>query len=215
MSITFYAGSGSPFVWRVWLALEHKALAYDLKMLSFSAGDTRKPEFLKLNPHHKVPVIVDGEFTLYESTAIVEYLEDAYPASGLGPLFPSNPKQRAKVRRFIAEFDSCLFYAMLPIAQQLFFKPEAEWSLEKIDQGRQTFVEELAILETQIQSDYVAGDLSAADYTLYPIIAGALRLDLKKPDLKISTALGPNILAWKKRIETLPFLEKTRPPHWK
>ena len=45
MSITFYYGSGSPYAWRVQLALEHKALAYDRKVLSFSAGDTRKPDF--------------------------------------------------------------------------------------------------------------------------------------------------------------------------
>jgi glutathione S-transferase len=42
MSISFYCGSGSPYAWRVWLALEHKQLAYDLKMLSFSAGDLSK-----------------------------------------------------------------------------------------------------------------------------------------------------------------------------
>ena len=37
--ITFYYGSGSPFAWRVWLALEHKKLAYDFKLMSFSDGD--------------------------------------------------------------------------------------------------------------------------------------------------------------------------------
>ena len=55
------------------LALEHKALPYERKVLSFSAGDTRKPEFLALNPRHRVPVMVDGDFVLYESNAIVEY----------------------------------------------------------------------------------------------------------------------------------------------
>jgi len=42
--LTFYYGSGSPYAWRVWLALEHKAIAYELKMISFSAGDLKKPE---------------------------------------------------------------------------------------------------------------------------------------------------------------------------
>src|SRR5437763_1239074 len=46
MAITFYYGSGSPYAWRVHLALEHKALPYERKVLSFSAGDTRKPEFV-------------------------------------------------------------------------------------------------------------------------------------------------------------------------
>ena len=53
---SLYYGSGSPYAWRVQLALEHKALAYERKVLSFSAGDTRKPEFLALNPRHRVPI---------------------------------------------------------------------------------------------------------------------------------------------------------------
>ena len=61
MAITFYYGAGSPFAWRVWLALEHKALAYELKVLSFSDGDLKKPEFAALNPRRKIPVLVDAD----------------------------------------------------------------------------------------------------------------------------------------------------------
>ena len=64
---------------------------YELKVLSFSAGDTRKPEFIALNPRHQVPVLVDGDFVLYESNAIVEYLDEAYPGRG-APLFPGDVK---------------------------------------------------------------------------------------------------------------------------
>src|SRR5229473_6821470 len=79
MALAFYYASGSPYAWRVWLALEHKGIPYEMKTLSFDAGDLRKPEFLKLNPRHRVPVIVDDGFVLYESAAIVEYLEDREP----------------------------------------------------------------------------------------------------------------------------------------
>ena len=72
MALDFYHGHGSPYSWRVWLALEHKGIAYELKVLSFSAGDTRKPEFMALTPRHRVPTLVDGDFVLYESNAIVE-----------------------------------------------------------------------------------------------------------------------------------------------
>ncbi len=105
MALTLYAGSGSPFAWRVQLALEHKALPYELKMLSFSARDTLKPEFIALNPRHQVPVLVDGDFVLYESNAIVEYLDEAYPGRG-APLFPGDARQRALVRRLIEEIDN-------------------------------------------------------------------------------------------------------------
>src|SRR6476469_1572924 len=104
MSRTLYYGSGSPYAWRVQLALEHKALPYELKVLSFSAGDTRKSEFLALNPRQRVTVLVDGDFVLYESIAIVEYLAEANPATG-APLFPGDVRTRALVRRLIMEVD--------------------------------------------------------------------------------------------------------------
>ena len=46
MALTFYYGSGSPYAWRVWFALEHKQVPYELQVMSFSAGDLRKPEYL-------------------------------------------------------------------------------------------------------------------------------------------------------------------------
>src|SRR5215216_2874463 len=79
MALTFYNASGSPYGWRVWLALEHKGLPYELKMLSFDKGDLKTPEFRALNPRGRVPVIVDDGFPLFESAAIVEYLEDKQP----------------------------------------------------------------------------------------------------------------------------------------
>ena len=124
MAITLYYGSGSPYAWRVHLALEHKALPYDRKMLSFSAGDTRKPEFVALNPRHRVPTITDGDLTLYESNAIVEYLEEAYPGRGQ-PLFPGDVKNRALIRRLISEVDNYFDKATDEITTQAFStKPE-------------------------------------------------------------------------------------------
>src|SRR5207247_10240 len=105
MSLVLYYGSGSPYAWRAQFALEHKALPYERKVLSFSAGDTRKPEFLALNPRHRVPVLVDGDFVLYESNAIVEYLDEAHPATG-APLFPGDVRTRARVRRLIMHVDA-------------------------------------------------------------------------------------------------------------
>ena len=61
MALTLYYGSGSPFAWRVQLSLEHKALPYARRVLSFSEGDTRQPDFLALNPRHPLPVLVDGD----------------------------------------------------------------------------------------------------------------------------------------------------------
>ena len=64
MALTLYYLSGSPYAWRVWLGLEHKHMPYELINMSYDAGDFKKPEFLALNPRHRVPVIVDDGFVL-------------------------------------------------------------------------------------------------------------------------------------------------------
>jgi glutathione S-transferase len=214
MSLTLYYGSGSPFAWRAQLALEHKALPYELKVLSFSAGDTRKPEFVSLNPRHQVPVLVDGDFVLYESNAIVEYVDEAYPGRG-APLFPGDAKVRALVRRLIEEVDNYYYPANELLMTQAFWKKPEEREADKIVEGRKAVVEQLALFTKAMRGDFLAGPLSAADYTLFPFVAALARAEMKLPDLDADGMLTPELRAWKKRIEALPYFDKTIPPHWK
>ena len=214
MSIVLYYGSGSPYAWRVQLALEHKALPYERKLLSFSAGDTRTPEFLALNPRHRVPVIVDGDFVLYESTAIVEYLDEAYPGRGV-PLFPGDVRQRALVRRLVAEADNYLDKATDDIVDEAFSKKPEERDAARQAKGEQALREEFALLAKSFRGDYFAGPLSAADFALYPVVAYLDRCAIKLPGFVPSSLMPPAIIAWKARIEALPFFDATYPPHWK
>src|SRR5262245_38953202 len=156
MTLTFYAGSGSPPTWRVWLTLEHKAIPYDLKMLSFQAGDLKKPEFLALNPRGKVPTLADGDFALFESSAICEYLEDRYPDR---PLRPTDLRQRAVVRRlsaeaqlYVGEFGEAYF--------DLTLFGDTTGSPADIARARTAFASELARWESLIAGEYLAGALS-------------------------------------------------------
>ena len=213
MALTFYYGSGSPYAWRVWLALEHKAIAYEMKMISFSAGDLTKPEYLALNPRHKVPTIADGDFPLYESAAIVEYLDEHYSSGSR--LFPGNIRQRAMIRRLVREADEYLAHALERLVDQILFTKQEKWDLPEIAAGRDAFLGELGRFEAYLGGDWFAGELSAADFTLYPIIALCLRMEKKKPDLNVGTAIGPRTAAWMQRFEALPYYEKTYPPHWK
>jgi len=212
MGLVFYYGSGSPYAWRVWLALEHKHIAYELRTLSFSAADQRKPEYLAINPRHKVPAIVEDGFALYESAAIVEYVDEKYP----GPkLFPGDARQRALVRRMVQEADQYYAAVMQNLVDQVLFTAQQNWNAERIDEGRQALARELALWESLIRGDCLAGDLSAADFTLYPLIALSLRMDRKKPDLGVRSSIGPKISAWMTRVEGLPYFQTTWPPHWK
>jgi len=214
MSLVLYYGSGSPYAWRAQLALEHKALPYELKVLSFSAGDTRKPEFLALNPRHRVPVLVDGDFALYESNAIVEYLDEAYPATG-ARLFPGDAKTRALTRRLILEVDNYFDEAVDVVIRQAFYVKPEERDTQKLADARTAVIEEYGMFTRSMRGEFLVGALSAADYAFYPLVAFMKRCETKLPDLDSDGMLTPELRAWKARIEALPYLDKTIPPHWK
>jgi glutathione S-transferase len=215
MTIRFHCGSGSPYAWRVWLALEHKALPYELRMMSFTAGDLATPEYAEINPRRKVPAIVDDGFALYESAAILDYLEDAYPHSGR-PLFPPEAKERARARRLIREADEYLGRALDRLADELLFKQAEDWDPEAIAEARAAFGGELAFFQDELHGPFFVGDAGAVDFTVYPMLALARRMErVKKPDLAIAEAVGPSLAAWEARVEALPYFERTYPPHWR
>jgi glutathione S-transferase len=214
MPITFYYGSGSPPAWRVWLALEFKGLAYDFKLMSFDAGDLKRPEFLALNPRGRVPTIVDGDFALYEANAIVEYLEEQFPATP--QLFPGNSRDRACVRRWISEIDDGYAGVAQTLGRTVFGTPKAQWDATKIAAARVAVLNELDVIGNLMQGDYLAGSrITAADFALYPQVAFLARLDMKDAELGLMAARPQRIRDWAACIEALPFFGKTIPPHWK
>ena len=215
MAMILYYGSGSPYAWRAQLALECKALPYERKVLSFSAGDTRKPEFVALNPRHRVPTLVDGDFVLYESNAIVEYLDDAYPGRG-APLFPGDARQRATVRRLMCEVDNYVDKAADIVVDEAFGKKPEERDAARLAKGKADIREEFAQMSRYLRGDFLVGVLSAADFWLYTEVAFLYRSQAKRlPDLDADSLLTPELRAWKGRVESLPYFDRTIPPHWK
>ena len=214
MAITLYYGSGSPFAWRVHLALEHKALPYERKILSFSANDTLKPDFLALNPRHHVPTLTDGDFTLYESNAIVEYLDEAYPGRG-APLFPGDVRHRALTRRLIMEVDNYFAKAADKLIIYAFYTKPEERDAAKLSETRQAIIDEYALFTKSMRADFLAGPLSAADFAFYPFVGFMSRCEVKLPDLDANGMLTGPLRSWKSRVEKLPYFDRTIPPHWR
>jgi glutathione S-transferase len=214
MTLRFYYGSGSPYAWRVWLALEHKTIPYELQSISFADRQHKTPDYLAINPRGKVPAIVDGDFALYESAAILEYLDERFPD---GPsLFPGDIRGRAVVRRLVQESDHCFMAALDPLLRTVLFTPRERWDEAAIAAAREGFAAELRFWETGMGDAFLAGaQPSAADFTLYPHIALGLRIDKRKPDVDVAGLVGPRFGAWMRRVEALPFLERTIPPHWR
>jgi glutathione S-transferase len=214
MSITLYYGSGSPFAWRVQLALEHKALAYERTVLSFSAGDTKKPEFVAINPRHRVPTLTDGDFSIYESNAIAAYLEAAYPGRG-APLFPGDARVQATVWRLMSEVDSYVQVATDKVVDYAFYTKPEERQAQALADARKGVIDEFAQMSRYIKGEFLVGPLSAADFWLYPPVAFMWRSKVKLPDFDADGLLTPELKAWKRRMDALPYMEKTIPPHWK
>ena len=215
MALDFYHGHGSPFSWRVWLALEHKAVPYNLKVLSFSDKDTTKPEFVALNPRHTVPTIVDDGHALWESLAILEYLDERFTSGA--KLYPGDAKARARIRRLIQEMQGYLGAEGIDaITGELFFKHEGEPDMKRVEEGRKRVGEELAYFAKELQGKFLAGDTPcAADFVLYPYLGYVWRIGVRKPETKMEELMPAPMAEYKKRVEALPFFDKTFPPHWR
>jgi len=217
MAIVFYYGSGSPFAWRVWLALEHKKLPYELRVMSFDKGDLKQPAFQALTPRGKVPLVQDGDYVLYESIAIMEYLQDAYPSSGAS-LFPADPKPRGIARRLIREADEYLMDSLEELLEQVLFLPQDKRNDAAIAAAKDKFLAELPHWKRAVTAagkDFLVEAVGAADFTVYPFFALALRTQKRHPSLGLDAAFGPQLTAWMRRVEALPYFEKTIPPHWR
>lgn len=212
MSVIFYRAEGSPFAWRAHLAVLHKQVPCEVRVISFSARDHRSDSYLAINPRGKVPALQDGEFTLYESTAVVEYLEERFP--GLDPIFPRVIQERARCRRLVCEVDHYVWPSLRRIVGQVFFRKPDEWDREEIAAGASDLGTELGRFAQNLQGDYLCGATpTAADFALYPMVATFERAEQKGADTMLD--LPPILEDWKARIEALPYHAETVPSHWK
>jgi glutathione S-transferase len=212
MHIKFYYGSGSPFAWYVWLVLEHKQLAYEFNLLSLQNGELKKPEYMAIHPHGKVPALVDGDFTIWEASAIVEYLEERYPEH---PIFAKNTQYRANTRRLAAEAYSYLYPVLRRLMELTLMRQGGDGDPEIIALELNNLSRELNYFEDALHGDYFVGDISAADFAIYPLLALSNRLHEKRPQLSAGALIKPKLAAFMRRIEQLPYFAKTTPPHWK
>ena len=217
MALAFYHGHGSPYSWRVFLALEYLGVPYELKVLSFAAGDTKKPEFVAINPRHTVPTITDDDVALWESVVILEYLDERFGMDGPVRLYPGTDAERARIRLLVREAEEYLgAEGIEPITSEYFFKGDAPPDLERVAKARSRLTEELAYFSRHLKSEFLAGESpTAADFVLYPYVAYVKRITFRIPQAALTELVPVALGAWEKRMESLPFFDKTFPPHWR
>jgi len=219
MAIELYWGSGSPFAWRVMLTLELKRLPYESKLLEFSKQEHKTPQYLQLNPRGKVPTLKDGEFVLYESIAIMAYLDRKYPAP---PIFGTTAEQTGSIWRSVMECESYLLSAGDKVVRPLFFGRGLE-KVDEIQHAAQTIRQELKRINDSLASSnwLVGAEISAPDIAIFPVVQLLLRAAGKEAAQSLDLGLiplsetFPNIARWVQRIEQLPNYQRTYPPHWR
>lgn len=219
MAIELYWGSGSPFAWRVMLTLELKRLPYESKLLEFSKEEHKTPAYLQLNPRGKVPTLKDGDFVLYESIAIMAYLDRKYPTP---PIFGTTAEQTGLIWRSVLECESYLLSAGDKIVRPLFFGKGLE-NVNEIQAAAEVIRRELKIIDERLAQPnwLVDAEISAADIAIFPAVQLLLRAAGKEAARPLELGLiplaktFPNIARWINRIEELPNYQRTYPPHWR
>ena len=123
------------------------------------------PEFLRLNPAAKLPVLVDGDQVLTESVAIVLYLAEKYPDGGL---LPKNLKDRAQAYRWLLFTATELEQPLWRIARHSFLYPEEKRSPADIQLAREDFRPMVEVMDRHMQGrSYVVGNsATVADFVL-------------------------------------------------
>jgi glutathione S-transferase len=214
--ITIHWGSGSPFAWRALLALELKRVPHASRLIEFSKGDHRSEAFRQLNPRGKVPVLEDGDTVVYESLAIVSYLDRRFPEP---PLFGTTPAEHGRVWQRVFELDNYLRPALSAVVNPIF---SSKVDPDAMPGSIAALGDELARAATWLgEGPWLAGDrVSAVDLVAYPGIA-TLDRALGKPTATEHGIAIPNtewwtaLQAWRDRFAALPGVDRTYPPHWR
>jgi len=165
MMIKLYDFKSSPNCQRVKVVLAEKNLSYDVVPVELRKQEQKKPEYLKLNPYGKVPVLTDDDTVLYESLIINEYLDEKYPHP---PLMPKYPASKAKARILI-DYGMAHFDAPYQKLRMELMKDPKEQSQPVIDGAKSDLRKLLQRFEDEIgDQPYLMGDFSLVDADLIP-----------------------------------------------
>jgi len=145
--------------------LQELGVDFEPVTVNLVAREHRRPEFLRINPAGRLPVLVDGDLTLTESVAIAQYLAEKYPE---GRLLPDDLAERARVHRWLLFAATELEQPLWRITRHTSLYPEARRLPAEIPVARDDFREMAAVAEHELDGrEFVVGDrVSIADFVL-------------------------------------------------
>ena len=188
-----YSGPLSMFGAKAEIAVREKGVPFDLEMVAFSQAqgyEPRHPEVLRVNPKRQVPVLIDGEVEIFDSTQIFEYLEHRWPQPAL---WPTAPAARARARQLELASDEVFFPHVIKL-MGMRAKPDPVDSPDwiKAVQGIEAYYDRLETLLAE--REWLAGEYSYADIAFYMAQFFAAR-----HTVPMSERHG-KLLAWRRRM---------------
>jgi glutathione S-transferase len=197
-----YSAALSPFTAKVRIALYEKEIPFEKVTLPWSpaTGITGKPpEMLAINPKAQVPTMIDGDIKLYDSTIILEYLEERYPKPAL---FPASLNDRVLCRLLEDAGDTIIADSMARLARELFAKTDpATRDQAAIAKATSELRQAYAVLDQDVASrPYLCGTFSVADISCFIPINIASLMGVA-PEEK-------HIAAWFSRMRERPSVKR-------
>jgi glutathione S-transferase len=206
MLMKLYGFPPSPNTWKVRAVAAHLGIPLALEFVDLTKGQSRTPQYLALNPTGRTPVLVDGDFTLWESTAIMQYLASLKPNA----LRPDDARSQADVVRWQSWYlqhwgpEACepMLFERL-VKRFLNLGPPDAAVLAK---ATEAFHKEAAVLDAHLSArPYLVGTgLTLADFSVVSPLVYAAEGELPVDGY-------PHLRDWSARILALPAWRETAP----
>lgn len=186
---------------RVLIALDEKGIEHELVTVDMAARKHRDPAYLAFNPYGRVPALEEDGFVLYESTAILNYLEATRPEPALAP---SDPRLRAMVDMHMKLCDLQMAQPTGVIIFPKRFLPRERWDGAAMARARDEIDRHLQVLERQLgDRDYLVGErYSLAEVCYTPFVQFLPLIEVDAP---------PAVAAWVERLLARPSARRTEP----
>lgn len=199
--IKLYHHPDSTYARRVVMALIEKGIPHELVLVDMAAREHRSAAYRALNPQGRVPTLVEDDFVLYESTAILEYLEACFPAPAL---VPADARGRALVAMHMKLCDIQMARQAGTIIFPRRFLPPARWNNDAMAQAKTEIEAHLAILETRLAGgSYLVPDaFSLADLCYTPFVHFLPLMEITPPAA---------VAEWAARLLARPSALQTAP----
>ena len=200
-----YSGPLSLFTAKVRIALDEKNLPYERIEVGWSLAkryEPHHPDVVALNPKKQVPVLVDGDVVVYDSTLILEYLEERFPEPAL---YPSGLAERARCRQLEAAADEILFPAVWELIDGGFYPAAAgdTGAAQRSTAAKRRLAELQQEIDKQLTGrEYLCGRFSVADIGTFIMLGTASTLGA--PPAAACTQLH----AWLARMAARPAVRR-------